>query len=134
MKVEVATVKDADYLTKHDHHISEKMLERKLEAGEILVAKDNDVITGYLRYGYFWDGIPFMNLIFVEGTYRQKGVGKHLFLYWEEVMRNEGHDMLMTSSYSHERGQFFHRRMGFQDAGSLILPNEPLEIIFIKTL
>jgi GNAT superfamily N-acetyltransferase len=134
MKVEVATVKDLDYLTRRDHHISSKMLQRKLEAGEILVAKEADVITGYLRYGYFWDGLPFMNLIFVEESHRQHGVGKQLFLHWEEVMRQEGYEMLMTSSYSHEQGQFFHRKMGFQDAGSLILPNEPLEIIFIKTL
>jgi GNAT superfamily N-acetyltransferase len=134
MKIQVATLEDIDFLTKRDHHITNAMLKRKLEAGEIFVAKEDKTTVGYLRYNYFWDSIPFMNLIFVEETHRQHGVGKQLFLHWESVMRSEGHDTLMTSSYSHEQGQFFHRKMGFQDAGSLILPNEPLEIIFLKRL
>jgi hypothetical protein len=49
----VATPDDYHYLLEHDHHISEAMLRRKLEAGEILIAKDHETAIGYLRYGYF---------------------------------------------------------------------------------
>jgi hypothetical protein len=44
MVITTATLKHLPYFTKRDHHISVEMLRRKLEAGEILIAKDDSEI------------------------------------------------------------------------------------------
>ena len=41
---------------------------------------------------------------------------------------------MMTSTLSNESAQHFYRRMGYQDAGCLLLPDEALEILFTKTI
>jgi hypothetical protein len=49
-------------------------------------------------------------------------------------MQKRGHGMIMTSTQSNEQAQHFYRRLGYQDAGALLLPGEVLEIIFLKSL
>ena len=117
MTINLATSKDFAYLTQHDQHISITMLKQKLEAGEILVAHENQTPIGYLRYNYFWDNTPFMNLLFLEESYRRKGFGKQLVQHWENLMRENGYSRVMTSSLASEEGQFFYRKLGYKDAG-----------------
>ncbi len=40
----------------------------------------------------------------------------------------------MTSSLANELAQHFYRKNGYQDIGGFVLPEEPLEIIFYKSL
>ena len=49
-------------------------------------------------------------------------------------MAGQGYKFVMTSSLSDEEGQFFYRKLGSTDRGALVLPNEPLEIIFYKNV
>lgn len=49
-------------------------------------------------------------------------------------MKKKGYKNVMTSSASNEEAQNFYRRLGYRDCGSLLLFNDPLEIIFIKAL
>ena len=49
-------------------------------------------------------------------------------------MRVSGHEMVMTSTLSNERAQHLYRRLGYKDCGSLLMPEEPLEILFCKRL
>lgn len=126
---------DFPYLSEHDHHISQDLVRRKLRDREIIVAKNAaHKPVGWLRFGYFWDNTPFMNMLFVEDTLRHKGIGARLAQFWENEMKDRGFTLVMTSTQSDEQGQFFYRRHGYRDSGSLLLENEPLEIIFTKSL
>jgi len=49
-------------------------------------------------------------------------------------MKEEGYDLVMTSTLSNEYAQHFYRKLGYKDSGSLLLENEPLEIIFAKRI
>jgi hypothetical protein len=49
-------------------------------------------------------------------------------------MRKLGYNSVMTSSASSERAQHLYRRLGYVDVGSLLMPDEPLEIVFLKVL
>lgn len=51
---------------------------------------------------------------------------------WERRMRDEGYRMVMTSTLASETAQHFYRKLGYVDSGALLLPNEALEIIFVK--
>ena len=125
---------DYDYLMKNDRHVTPEMIRRRFEQNEIIVIRDDERPLGWLRYGYFWDAIPFMYMLYVEEEYRRKGLGTKLVKFWENEMRRNKHDKVMTSSMSHEQGQYFYRKLGYKDCGALLLPDEPLEIIFFKLL
>jgi ribosomal protein S18 acetylase RimI-like enzyme len=129
-----ATDGDYAYLSQNDRHITPTVLKRKLEDGEIFVARQDTMPIGWLRYGLFWDSIPFMNMLFVSETKRGMGVGTQLVSYWETQMRLADHKMVMTSTLSNETAQHFYRKLGYRDAGALLLLNEPLEILLLKTL
>lgn len=122
------------WLIERDHYITEEVLRKKLTDKEIIIAEAGKEKLGWLRFGYFWDCIPFMNMLCVEETHRRKGIGKQLVLYWEHEMEKRNHKHVLTSTQSNEEAQHFYRKLGYKEAGSLIFPGEALEIIFIKNL
>jgi ribosomal protein S18 acetylase RimI-like enzyme len=130
--IRLGTSEDTAWLIEHDHHVTPLMLQEKLAAQQILIAESQGLRVGWLRWGYFWDSIPFMNLLFVLAEYRGAAIGTQLVNVWEERMCKAGCTLLMTSTLSNEQAQHFYRRLGYEDRGALLMPQEPLEIIFIK--
>lgn len=127
-----ATQNHLKWLKERDHHITEATLKKKISDKEIIIAKSGNEILGWLRFGFFWDSIPFMNMLFIDEVHRSKGIGKKLVQFWESEMKKKRHKIVMTSSQSDEEAQHFYRKLGYADAGSLRLPKEPVEVIFIK--
>jgi ribosomal protein S18 acetylase RimI-like enzyme len=134
MRVAFAGPDDLDFLAGEDHHVDRDVIREKVAHREVMVAYVEDRRVGLLRYGYLWDEIPFMNLLWVEEESRGKGYGTQLVSFWEREMRKLGHDSVMTSSLSNEHAQHLYRRLGYVDVGSLLMPDEPLEIVFLKEL
>ena len=96
---------------------------------------ENDgVFMGWLRYNLFWDNTPFINMLYILDNFQGRGCGGQLLVFFEKEMRETGHCLILTSTLSNERAQFFYRKHGFSDCGSLILPGQPLEIILLKNL
>lgn len=132
MEIEVATEKDYKYIIEKDRHILQTLVRTKIKEQEIFILKESDKNIGWMRYGYFWDNIPFMNMIWIDEEYRGRGNGKKVMLYWEELMRRRNFNTVMTSTLSNEEAQHFYRKLGYRDAGCLLLGNQPLEVILIK--
>jgi ribosomal protein S18 acetylase RimI-like enzyme len=135
MEIEFATQeKDYEYLAQNDWHIPPETTRQKIKQREIIVVRNNSQPVGWLRFGYLWDTIPFMNMLFIAEGERRKRLGTKLVTYWEKEMQQRAHDVIMTSTQSDEQAQHFYRRLGYQDTGALLLPGEVLEIIFRKSL
>ena len=134
MIIQIATQNEYAQLTKLDYHISKEMMKRKIEQEEVLVSMESTTVIGWLRYGYFWDSIPFMNMLAVVEEHRGQGIGTQLIVYWETQLRGKGFYEVLTSTLTHERSQFLYRKLGYQDCGALLFPNEPLEIILRKNI
>ncbi|TKH45411.1 GNAT family N-acetyltransferase [Paenibacillus terrae] len=135
MRIVFATDSDYGYIRDRDHHISESLIQVKIKGKEIYILRNQDESNiGWMRYGYFWDNTPFLNMIWVDEQYRDKGVGKQVVLFWEDQMKQKGFKLVMTSTLANEEAQHFYRKLGYRDAGCLLLENEPLEIILTKTL
>jgi len=105
---------------------------------EIYVLKEDGKTVGVLRYGIFWDYIPYTCFLNVSETCRGKGYAKKALVYWEENMRAAGWPMVMASIPTDDPAQHFYRKMGYKDTGCLVLDLEPyaqpMEIFFIKSL
>ncbi len=134
MRIEFAGAEDLGYLVSEDAHVLPGVLEQKVRRREVLVHWHEDRRAGALRYGHFWDRIPFMNMLWVRDRLRGRGFDTHLISFWENEMRWSGHDTVMTSTLSTERAQHLYRRLGYEDCGSLLMPGEALEILFSKQL
>lgn len=102
------------------------------------VLLENEIPVGLLRYHLFWDKIPFCTMLFVDWKAQKKGYGKALMAYWEEDMKAEGHSVLLTSTQADESAQNFYRKIGYRDAGGLLLNvpgyEQPTELFFIKEI
>ena len=118
----------------NDRHIKLEVVEKKIEDAEIIVVLNNERNIGWSCFNYFWDEIPFMNMLWIEEDYRRKGIGTRLVNFWEIEMQQRDKNQVMTSTLSDETTQHFHRKLQYQDCGSLSLLGEALEIFFLKPL
>lgn len=135
MRIRTATSDDFEYIRERDKHVQAKLIPAKIAGGEILVLGDeNGENIGWLRYGYFWDNTPFMNLLWLDEPHRGRGYGKQAVLHWEGGLRREGFRLVMTSTLANEGAQHFYRKLGYKDAGCLLLEGEALEILMTKPL
>lgn len=132
--IRYAAENDFESLARLDRHISPGELRNAINLQRVIILEDGGGLAGWLRYNLFWDNTPFMNLLYVLGGKRGQGLGWKLVEHWENEMRSLGYGEVLTSTLSNERAQFFYRKHGYKDCGSLLLPGEPLEIILRKSL
>jgi GNAT superfamily N-acetyltransferase len=130
----MATGADLPFLCDVDDHLSHQDLANVVSLGRVMVAEVDKVAVGFLRWGLFWDQVPFMNLLWVLPKWRGHRVGTMLVEAWEGSQRALGHSLVLTSTSSSERAQHLYRRLGYVDSGSLLLPDEPSELILRKPL
>ena len=134
MIIRLATEADFPFLEKNDRHIRLSEIKALIQQNRILLVEMDGEIVGWLRWSLFWDNTPFMNMLYFLDGFRGKGYGRQMVAYWENQMRQDGYDMVMTSSLSDEQAQHFYRKLGYVDSGSLLLQGEALEIIFTKRI
>ena len=134
MKIRFAEKSDIEILSTYDKHIRITELESSVSLGRVIAAENNGTLLGWLRWNLFWDNTPFMNSLFILDQYRSCGYGRKMVAFWEKQMKTKGYGLVMTSSLSNEAAQHFYRKFNYVDSGALLLPEEPLEIIFTKKI
>ncbi len=132
MEIRYAKSGDLEMISEYDLHISKEELKNTIAMKRMILLFIDGKYKGWLRFNLFWDNIPFMNLLFLFEEQRGKGYGKKLVEFWEQEMAKQGYRFVMTSTQSDEEAQFFYRKLGYTDRGALVLPDEPLEILFYK--
>lgn len=98
------------------------------------MAKTGEQVTGYLRWGMFWDSIPFLNMLYVMEENRRQGIGRQLVAHWEAAMRAHGHDLVMTSTAADESAQHFYYKLGYETVGGFFHRDDPYELLLSKQL
>ena len=134
MTVRKAKPDDAAEILREDRWFSPQELARKIAAGQVLVLEAEGTPAGFLRYGLFWDSIPFMNMLRVRESCRGKGYGSRLVSEWEREMKRQDFHGVMTSTAASETAQHFYQKLGYTAVGSFFPPGEPLELILFKAL
>ena len=134
--VDFASKDDEAWLFDNDASLARNIIQAKIERREYIIAKGDERYLGFLRLSYLWSFIPFIEVIAVEDVYQRQGVGKKMVSLLEEFARQQGQQLIMSSS-DDAGAQEWHRRIGFEQAGA-ITDFEPIqkdpEIIFIKRL
>jgi len=123
---------DIREIEQYDGHVTEQMLAKAISDKRVLVFKSADIVMGLVRWNYFWDSIPFLNMLFVPSGYTHHGVGTGLLKFWESEMQAQGYTRVLTSTMAKERGQHFFRKFGYRDIGNLYDEGAGLELILEK--
>lgn len=130
--------KDRDFWFKLDRHLSEAEFQKKIRDKMGYVLLENDIPIGLLRYNLFWDNTPFCTMLFIDWEYQHQGFGRKLVEYWEKDMKSSGYGMIMTSTQVDEEAQHFYRKMGYKDAGGMLIDlpgyEQPMEMFMIKAI
>ncbi len=134
MLVRAANIDDMDRLMEYDRHISSDEMKNLLNLGRVYIAEENGTFVGWLRYNFFWDNTPFMNMLYVLDDYRGKGYGQKITEHWEMQMKLAGYEVVLTSTASDEYAQHFYNRLGYAAIGGFTLLNDPYEIIMSKSI
>lgn len=132
--IRVPAEADLPFVREVDRHLPHRVQAELVSLKRVMLAEVGDVAVGCLRWGMFWDEVPFMNFVWVVPERRGAGVGTALVEAWESAQATAGHNMVLTSTVSVERAQHLYRRLGYIDVGALFLPDEPAELIFRKPL
>ncbi len=129
---------DKEFWFTVDKSIDELTFENKVRDFQSYIFEETYRKIGLLRYSLFGDRFPFCNLLYISETYRHQGCGKALLNYWEQDMKSRGYRCVMVSSQVTDDAHCFYRGMGYQEIGSLLLPedrtNSTMEIFMLKTL
>lgn len=94
-------------------------------------------LVGYLWFEYLWLLVPYIGLIWVVEDQRQQGIGKAMLRYLENVLLEQEHTALYSSSQANEpEPQAWHRHVGFEECGFIAGINEGGvgEVFFRKDL
>ena len=134
MTLRYAKKSDLKLLSTFENHIHIEELKLSIQRRQVIVAFLGTDLQAWLRYGLFWDSIPFLNMLFVLPQYRQQQLGSKLLHFWEEEMRRANYHLLLTSSQSDETAQHFYRKNAYRDAGCLLLKSQAPELFFTKEL
>ncbi|MGX7351756.1 hypothetical protein RU97_GL001174 [Enterococcus canis] len=132
MEIRKAEEKDITTLNRLDVHVTETKLDELVLLEQVYVVTEGEKIVGWLRYNFFWDEIPFMNMLFFDEAYRGKGYGTRLVCRWEEDMKMKGYKEVMTSTVAEETAQHFYYSLGYHSIGGFTLSGTEYELILCK--
>lgn len=129
---------DRDFWFTLDRHISPEMFAAKQRDGMLYLLCEDGAPAGLLRYGLFWDNLPFCNLLYVADAHQRKGYGRMLMQRWERDMAAAGYGLALVSTQADEDAQHFYRKIGYTDCGALLLPfpgyEQPAELFLGKPI
>jgi len=138
MVVKYMEKQDKDFVMSTDTHINDTGYDKHVYTKTGYVMWEKDIPVGLMHYSVLWDTLPFLNLIFVDKKYRNKGFASQALAFWEEDMKRQGYKMALLSTQADEGAQHFYRKRGYIDCGGLVFHHtpfdQPMELFFRKVL
>ena len=135
MEIRPADRNDKQKIIKYDNHIHHNKVGECIWNQLVYVLWDEGKIVGVLRYSLFWQSIPFLDLLYIDGDYRGKGYGRQMMEHWESVMRRENYKYVMLSTQEDETAKYFYEKLGYRRIGAFLPPEQEAdEIMYLKTL
>ena len=133
MEIRLAVAEDKNKILKYDCHIHHNRVGECINNGLVDVLCDDDKIVGVLRYNLFWQTIPFLDLLFIDESYRGQRWGRKMMEAWEEAMKSMDYPYVMLSTQEDETAKHFYEKIGYCRIGSFFPPEQEVnEIMYLK--
>lgn len=120
-------MEDRDFVMGIDTHVSALQFQNRVYTKTGYILWEDNRRVGLMHYSVLWDTLPFLNLIYVEKAYRNKGIASKAMALWEEDMKRQGYKMVLLSTQVDEDAQHLYRKSGYIECGALLMNNTPFE-------
>lgn len=127
MTIELACPADVARLTVYDGHIPAARLADCVQQGLVYVLRPAcgpQEVVGVLRYSFFWQTIPFLDLLYIDQAYRGRGYGRQMMACWEVNLRRRAYRWAMTSTQADETAYLFYESLGYRRVGAFRPPEQ----------
>ena len=133
MLICIALEKDKEQIMKYDRHIHPERLTACVHDRLVYALWEDNHIVGVLRYNLFWQSVPFLDLLYIDESFRGKGIGRKAMMAWEEDMKQMGFTYVMLSTQEDETAKFFYEKIGYLRIGEFLPPEQDAkEILYCK--
>lgn len=138
MVIKFMQKQDKNFVMNIDKHVNDNGYNKRVYTKTGYIMLEKDVPMGMMHYSVLWDTLPFLNFIFVDKKYRNRGFASQALAFWENDMRQQGYKMTLISTQVDEEAQHLYRKLGYVDCGGLIFNHtpfdQPMELFFRKVL
>ncbi len=135
METVLALLKDFSAVQKYDRHIPSVRLRNCIRDHQVYALRDAGSIVGILRYSLFWQSIPFLDLIYIDESYRGKGYGRQIMSHCESAMADLCYKYVMLYTQEDETGKYFYEKLGYHRIGAFQPPEQAAdEIMYLRNL
>ncbi len=135
MEISPAVPRDLQGILKYDRHIPTERLMDCIHGRQVYLLRDGETIVGVLRYSLFWQTIPFLDLLFLDETYRARSYGRQMMGSWETAMKQSGYRYVMLSTQADETAKTFYEKLGYRRIGAFLPPEQAAdELLYLKDL
>lgn len=134
MQLKPMRMEDYPFVQTIDRHVTDERYALRVASQSGYILWENDVPVGLMHHTLLWDSVPFLNLLYLPQEHRRCGYGTQAMAQWEQAMRRQGFGKVLVSTQVDEDAQHFYRRLGYQDCGGMLLPDQAMEMFMIKIL
>ncbi len=127
MNLKHMQMSDKDFVMSIDSHVNDLQYKNRVDTQTGYIIWTDNIRAGLMHYSVLWDSLPFLNLIFVKETHRNKGIASKAMKLWEEDMKEQGYKMVLVSTQVDEDAQHLYRKLGYIECGALLMNGTPLE-------
>ena len=98
MIVKYMEEQDKNFVMSIDKHVKDSGYNKRVYTKTGYIMWEKDVPIGIMHYNVLWDNLPFLNLIFVDTKYRNKGFASQALAFWENDMKTQVYPLYQTLS------------------------------------
>ena len=109
-------------------------LRAQIRDGRLRIIESSEGPVGFIKFYVLWEVLPFIEVIMIRNDCRGRGIGRAAVRAWEVEMSALSFQRAITSTQADETAQYFWRRVGYQDCGSLALPGRPVELFMYRDI
>ena len=134
MRIVYARMRHLEMLALKERMIPKDRLADKIRRKEIILAMENETITGWLRYGRIHDNVPVITMVHPSVMEQDDDIPSRLVRRFEVLMRQKGHILVLASCPEGSTARHLYRALGYEDAGGITLDPGSRERLFKKAL
>ncbi len=127
MDLKYMQAEDKKFVMGIDSHVNDIQYQNRIDTKTGYIIWNGNKPIGLMHYSVLWDNLPFLNLIYVEESYRNNGFATEAIKLWEKDMKYQGYKMVLISTQVDEDAQHLYRKLGYVDCGALLMNDTPFE-------
>ena len=136
MRDMLRTAQDTDlaFLRDFSSESCDEHLRAQIRDGRLRIIESSEGSVGFIKFYVLWEVLPFIEVVIIRNDCRGRGIGRAAIRAWEEEMSARSFKRAVISTQADETAQYFWRRVGYQECGSLALPGRPVELFMYRDI